>query len=74
MVLATKVGRPKHMRIMPGGALESEQDLGSSSICVGRKLDEHRGAFVLEYPMDKGMVTDNGWDSMERLWEVSGRL
>lgn len=59
------------MRIMPGGALEADKDLsGPSSIFVGRKLDEHRGAFVLEYPMDKGHVTDNGWDAMERLWEV----
>jgi hypothetical protein len=62
------------MRIMPGGALEGEQDLGPSSVFVGRKLDEHRGAFVLEYPMDKGVVTENGWDSMERLWEVGGRF
>lgn len=59
------------MRIMPGGALEVDKDLsGPSSIFVGRKLDEHRGAFVLEYPMDKGYVTDNGWDAMEQLWEV----
>ena len=65
IVLGTKVGRAKHMRIMPGGALESEGPL-----VVGKKLDEHRGAFVLEYPMDKGAVTDNGWDAMERLWEV----
>jgi len=60
------------MRIMPGGALEVDQELGPNSIFVGRKLDEHRGAFVLEYPMDKGAVIDSGWDSMERLWEVSG--
>ena len=55
------------MRIMPGGALEQE---GPSSFYVGRKLDEHRGAFKLEYPMDKGCVTDGGWDAMERVWEV----
>ena len=60
------------MRIMPGGALEADKDLsGPSSIFVGRKLDEHRGAFLLEYPMDKGYVTEGGWDAMERLWEVS---
>lgn len=66
VLVGTKVGRPKHMRIMPGGALELDQ---GSSIFVGPKLDEHRGAFVLEHPMDKGMVTDGGWDAMERLWE-----
>lgn len=70
VVIGTKVGRAKHMRIMPGGALEADKDLsGPSSIFVGRKLDEHRGAFLLEYPMDKGYVTEGGWDAMERLWE-----
>ena len=71
VVIGTKVGRAKHMRIMPGGALETEQSLsGPSSIFVGRKLDDHRGSFVLEYPMDKGHVVDGGWDAMESLWEV----
>ena len=57
---------------MPGGALESSSDESSkiSSIFVGQKLDEHRGAFYLEYPMDKGMVTESGWNAMTRLWEV----
>ena len=60
------------MRIMPGGALEADKDLsGPSSIFVGRKLDEHRGAFLLEYPMDKGAVVEGSWDAMEQLWEVS---
>lgn len=60
------------MRIMPGGALESEQELaGPSSVFCGKKLDEHRGAFLLEYPMDKGAVVDGGWDAMEKVWDVS---
>ena len=72
VVIGSKVGRAKHMRIMPGGALEADKDLsGPSSVFVGRKLDEHRGAFLLEYPMDKGAVTEGSWDAMERLWEVS---
>lgn len=73
VVLGTKVGRTKHMRIMPGGALESSSDESNkiSSIFVGQKLDEHRGAFYLEYPMDKGMITESGWNAMTRLWEVS---
>lgn len=72
VVIGTKVGRAKHMRIMPGGALEAEQALsGPSSVFVGQKLDEHRGSFLLEYPMDKGAVVDGGWDAMESLWEVS---
>lgn len=49
-----------------------EQSLsGPSSVFVGKKLDEHRGSFLLEYPMDKGHVVDGGWDAMESLWEVS---
>jgi hypothetical protein len=72
VVIGAKVGRAKHMRIMPGGALEAEQSLsGPSSVFVGQKLDDHRGAFLLEYPMDKGHVVDGGWDAMESLWEVS---
>jgi len=79
VVVGTKIGRPKHMRIMPGGALE--EDITSSdnhttdhngrpgSIFVGSKLDEHRGAFVLEYPMDRGHVVPGGWDAMEKIWE-----
>lgn len=73
-MVGAKVGRSKHMRIMPGGALEQDQEFsGPSSVFVGRKLDEHRGAFVLEYPMDKGHVVDGGWDAMESVWEVSNR-
>jgi actin-related protein len=68
VVLGTKVGRAKHLRIMPGGALETEDP---NAIFVGRKLDEHRGAFFLEYPMEQGAITETGWDAMERLWDVS---
>ena len=44
---------------------------GITSYFVGRKLDEHRGAFLLDYPMERGRVVDGGWDAMELLWEVS---
>lgn len=70
VVVGTKVGRTKHTRVMPGGALEQEQQ-GPSSVFVGQKLDEHRGAFILDYPMDKGHITDGGWDAMERIWNTS---
>mmetsp|Transcript_20292 Transcript_20292/g.30108 ORF Transcript_20292/g.30108 Transcript_20292/m.30108 type:complete len:401 (+) Transcript_20292:28-1230(+) len=70
IVVRNKVGRSKHMRIMPGGALESDKELaGPSSVFVGDKLDEHRGAFILEYPMDKGTVLDGKWDAMEQVWD-----
>jgi hypothetical protein len=58
---------------MPGGALEVE-DTSKSSYFVGPKLDQHRGAFYLEYPMDKGAVTESGWDAMAYLWEVGGSV
>ena len=59
----------KHQRIMPGGALEDEEATGGWF--VGKKLDEHRGAFLLDYPMDKGYVVDSAenWSSMEKIWE-----
>ena len=88
MVIGTKVGRTKHMRIMPGGALEQDEQGGSggassasagkarkaggpSSMFVGQKLDDHRGAFYLDHPMSKGAVADTpgSWAAMEAIWE-----
>jgi len=70
VLVGTKVGRAKHMRIMPGGALEQELASNSNTSCfVGSKLDEHRGAFLVDYPMEKGYVVDGQWDAMERVWE-----
>lgn len=94
VLIGTKVGRTKHQRVMPGGALEGEEhrltatsggggrksstisirckpSVGVTSYFVGRKLDEHRGAFLLEHPMERGRIVDGGWDAMELLWEVS---
>jgi len=68
--IGTKVGRAKHTRVMPGGSLEQEEQ--QSGVFVGSKLDDHRGAFLLEYPMDKGYVREDdsrGWESMEKIWE-----
>jgi|AntRauTorckE5430_2_1112549.scaffolds.fasta_scaffold01509_3 centractin len=55
---------------MPGGALEQE-NIGSSSAStfVGQKLDQHRGAFFLSHPMDKGHVQDGSFDDMEKIFE-----
>eukprot|EP00593_Proboscia_inermis_P002452 CAMPEP_0171297336 /NCGR_PEP_ID=MMETSP0816-20121228/6110_1 /TAXON_ID=420281 /ORGANISM="Proboscia inermis, Strain CCAP1064/1" /LENGTH=402 /DNA_ID=CAMNT_0011771571 /DNA_START=44 /DNA_END=1252 /DNA_ORIENTATION=+ len=72
VVVGTKVGRAKHMRIMPGGALEQETKADETeTIYVGRKLDEHRGAFKLLHPMEHGAVvnTEESWSAMERIWE-----
>lgn len=72
MTVGNKVGRTKHMRIMPGGALEQQEGSGgggASNLFVGRTVDEHRGAFLLEWPMERGAVVDGRWDAMERVWE-----
>jgi centractin len=54
------IGRLKHRRVVPGGALDG------SEFFVGRKLEEHRGALVLSYPMEHGVVND--WTDIERVW------
>lgn len=51
---------------MPGGLLEQD-----SSIFVGEKLDKHRGAFLINYPMNHGHVAPGGWDDMECILDVS---
>lgn len=68
MVIGTKVGRAKHTRIMPGGALEQE-NVGPSSMFIGQKLDQHRGAFLLSHPMDKGYIQESKFDEMEKIFE-----
>eukprot|EP00604_Paraphysomonas_vestita_P001758 CAMPEP_0174822050 /NCGR_PEP_ID=MMETSP1107-20130205/12793_1 /TAXON_ID=36770 /ORGANISM="Paraphysomonas vestita, Strain GFlagA" /LENGTH=334 /DNA_ID=CAMNT_0016039971 /DNA_START=70 /DNA_END=1074 /DNA_ORIENTATION=- len=45
---------------MPGGALDG------SEIFVGSKAEEHRGALLLSYPMENGIVKN--WNDMERIW------
>jgi len=68
VLLGTRVGKPKHLRVMPGGTLEPPSD--SSNYCyMGRKLDDHRGAFTLHYPMEHGRVQEDSWQHMEALWE-----
>lgn len=60
VVFASTVGRPKHVKMMPGGALEGVE------FVVGQRALEHRGALVLRHPMARGMVED--WNDMERVW------
>jgi centractin len=60
VVFRSCVGRPKHVRVMPGGALDG------SDIVLGSKVDEHRGALRIDYPIENGVVTN--WADMERIW------
>lgn len=62
-VFPCAVGRAKHVRYMPGGAL----DLPSGSVFVGSTLAEHRGALKISLPMEHGVV--QSWEDMERVWE-----
>lgn len=60
VVLQSCIGRVKHTRVMPGGALEE------SDVYMGSKVVDHRGALILDYMMDHGMVRN--WNDMEKLW------
>lgn len=60
VVFRTLVGRAKHHRIIPGGALEG------GGLFVGSKVEEHRGALLLSYPMEHGVVQN--WTEMEKIW------
>ena len=54
------VGRIKHTRVMPGGALEG------NDIFMGSKVEEHRGALKISYPIENGIVEN--WSDMEKIW------
>jgi centractin len=56
------VGRIKHTRVMPGGALDGAEDC-----FIGAKAEEHRGALKLSYPIENGIV--NNWSDMEKIWQ-----
>uniref|UniRef100_A0A7S1XUW7 Actin n=1 Tax=Phaeomonas parva TaxID=124430 RepID=A0A7S1XUW7_9STRA len=58
------VGRPKHERYMPGGALEASGT--GDGLFVGDKVLEHRGALRLSHPMEHGVVSS--WADMEAVW------
>jgi len=54
------VGRPKHTKVLAGGA-GSEGD-----VFVGNKAEELRGLLKLNWPLQHGVVTD--WTDMETIW------
>lgn len=66
VVFRSCIGRTKHVRVMPGGALEGADTF------IGTKVEEHRGALKLSYPMENGIVQN--WSDMEKIWSyVYGR-
>lgn len=60
LVFPAIVGRPRHTRVMAGGAAEGD-------FFVGRRAEELRGILRLSYPSSHGVCGD--WDDMQRLWE-----
>ena len=60
VVFRSCIGRVKHTRVMPGGALDG------NDIFIGSKVEEHRGAMKISYPLDNGIV--NNWADMEKIW------
>jgi centractin len=62
LALPTAVGRPKHTRVMAGGALQG-------STFVGPALAEHRGALKLSPAMEHGHVMS--WSDLELLWRYA---
>jgi centractin len=60
VVFRSCVGRIKHERVMPGGALEG------GDVFIGSKAEEHRGALKLSYPVENGIVQN--WNDMEKIW------
>ena len=66
VVVSTTIGRPKHARVLPGGALGDGPLFGDQAVL-------HRGALTLHHPMERCAVTR--WDDMELLWRHAlGRL
>ena len=63
VVFRSCIGRTKHSRVMPGGALEG------SDVFIGPKAEEHRGALKLSYPMENGVVQN--WSDMEKIWSYA---
>jgi actin-related protein len=63
VVVANAVGRPKHARVMAGGALAD-----GGPMFVGAKAAAHRGALSLSHPMERGAVAPGRWGDMEAVW------
>jgi centractin len=60
LVFRNFLGRTKHVRVMPGGALEG------TDILIGNRAEEHRGSLVLSYPIEHGIIQN--WSDMEKIW------
>ena len=59
--LPTAVGRPRHRRVMGGGALDGDDAV------TGAQLRAHRGALSVARPMERGLLCAHGGADMERV-------
>jgi centractin len=59
LIFPAYVGKPKHMKVMAGGA--------EGDIFCGDKAKDLRGILKLNYPTKHGITTD--WKDMQNLWQ-----
>jgi centractin len=59
LIFPAYVGKPKHMKVMAGGA--------EGDIFCGDKAKEYRGILKLNYPTKHGITTD--WKDMQNVWQ-----
>jgi len=59
LIFPAYVGKPKHMKVMAGGA--------EGDIFCGEKAKDLRGILKLNYPTKHGITTD--WKDMQNLWQ-----
>jgi hypothetical protein len=62
------------MMLKNNNRTNSSSHNSNNHVFVGQPLNDHRGLFYLDYPMDHGMITtdtnSSSFDSMIRLWDV----
>ncbi|KAA6356659.1 MAG: putative Actin, partial [Streblomastix strix] len=66
-ILPTMVGRPKNRVVTEeDDRARKRQDKAEKECYIGEEAQLKRGALILGYPVDKGVITN--WDDMVRIW------
>ncbi|CAK4084015.1 unnamed protein product [Aphanomyces euteiches] len=61
-VVPSVIGRPKYRDIIP-------RRRGQEDVYIGDEAQARRGVLTLEYPIERGVVTN--WDVMEKIWSYT---